>query len=73
MKLNLLNSTSLSLNYKQEHEAVGKAWLGIITSIFLAVSLQYEWLRAGTLYGNLTHDAVLAFIVQICILGQQTD
>ena len=65
--LNLLNSTSLSLSYKQEHEAVDKAWLGIITPIFLVVSLQYEWLRAGALY--LTHDAALAFIVQICILG----
>ena len=71
--LNLLNSTSLSLNYKQEHDAVHKAWLGAITSIFSVVSLQDEWLRAGALYGNLTYDAVFAFILQICVLGQQTD
>ena len=28
--------------------------------------------RAGVLYGNLTRDTVLAFLIQMCILVQQT-
>ena len=57
-------------------EVMHKAWLRAITSFFSViyrVSLWNEWLRAGALYGNLTRDAVLAFLGQICVLVQQTD
>ena len=35
--------------------------------------LWHEWKRGGALYGSLTHDAVLAFLIQICILVQHID
>ena len=57
-------------------ELINEAWLGAITSFFLdiyRVSSWHEWKRAGVLYGNLTRDAVLAFLIQICILVQQTN
>ena len=57
-------------------EVMRKAWLRAMTSFFLViyrVSSWNEWLRAGALYGNLTCDAVLAFLGQICALVQQTD
>ena len=41
--------------------------------IFLGYLSWNERLRAGALYGNLTRDAVLAFLGQICTLVQQTD
>ena len=45
----------------------------LIFSVIYRVSSWNEWLRAGALYGNLTRDAVLAFLGQICVLVQQTD
>ena len=57
-------------------EVMHKAWLRAMTSFFSVidrVSSWNEWLRAGALYGNLTRDAVLAFLGQIYVLVQQTD
>ena len=45
----------------------------LIFLVIYRVLLQHEWIRAGVMYGNLTHDTVLAFISQICVLVQQTD
>ena len=45
----------------------------LIFSVIYRISSWNEWLRAGALYGNLTRDAVLAFLGQICALAQQTD
>ena len=51
-------------------------WLRAITSFFLVIHCVlswHEWLRAWAMYGNLTHDTVLAFISQIYVLVQQTN
>ena len=37
------------------------------------ISSWHEWKRAEALYGNLTRDAILASLIQICILVQQTN
>ena len=53
-----------------------KAWPYASASIFLViyrVLSWHEWKRAGALYGNLTHDAVLAFLFPVCVLVQQTN
>lgn len=57
-------------------ELINKVWLGVITSIFLViyhVSSWHEWKRTGALYDNFTHDAILAFPIQIYVLVQQTN
>lgn len=46
----------------------------ITTSLLVTycVLLWHEWKRAGPLYGNLDHDAVLAVLIQIFLLVHQT-
>ena len=41
-------------------------WYLIFSVIYRGLSY-HEWLRAGALYGNLTHDVVLAFLCQMCV------
>ena len=56
-------------------ELINKAWLVMITSFFSVIYhllSWHEWKRAGPLYGNLTCDAFLDFLIQICIILQQT-
>ena len=56
-------------------ELINKAWLVMITSFFSVIYhllSWHEWKGAGALYGNLTCDAFLEFLIQICILLQQT-
>ena len=48
----------------------------MITSYFLVsyyVSSWHKWKRAGALYGNLTCDTILAFLIQTCVFIQQTN
>ena len=40
--------------------------------IIYCISLLHEWITAGALYSNLSHYAVLTFLIQICLLVQQT-
>ena len=64
-------------------EEINEAWLGMITLFCMDIFLEawvpqpyFSWIfivyhrdmsRAGALYGNLTGDAVLAFLIQIII------
>ena len=57
-------------------ELINKAWQYASASIFLViyrVLSWHEWKRAGALYGNFTHDTVLASLFPICVLVQQTN
>ena len=42
-------------------------------TVIYCISSWHEWLRAGGLYGDFTHDTVLASLIQMCVLVQHAN